>query len=129
MGTTMLGGTALCRKVQGCGTVFKLSPSPKAGRTIVYSFTSAGTGSIMAAVRGCTQARQSVWHSIQWRKTTNPALLGQGPRSRLTRRMRVSGFLAENPNNPLMQYSQEAKQFPYKSRVGEVQTNGNMESR
>ena len=73
MGTTMLGGTALCRKVQGCGTVFKLSPSPKAGRTIVYSFTSAGTGSIMAAVRGCTQARQSVWHSIQWRKTTKPS--------------------------------------------------------
>jgi uncharacterized repeat protein (TIGR03803 family) len=44
-GTTMMGGTASCQESQGCGTVFKLSPSPTGWtETLVYNFTSAASG-------------------------------------------------------------------------------------
>lgn len=44
-GTTMLGGTASCQASEGCGTVFKLSPSPTGWtETLVYNFSSAASG-------------------------------------------------------------------------------------
>jgi uncharacterized repeat protein (TIGR03803 family) len=44
-GTTMLGGTASCEEPQGCGTVFKLSPSPTGWtETLVYNFSSSASG-------------------------------------------------------------------------------------
>ena len=44
-GTTMLGGTASCSETQGCGTVFKLSPSQNGWtETLLYNFSSAASG-------------------------------------------------------------------------------------
>ena len=65
-GTTTIGGDMSCPTGQGCGTVFKLSPSGGGNwtETVLYAFTGGADGSQPIGGLFLDASRQFVWHYL-----------------------------------------------------------------